>query len=125
MITFLTIFIIVLKAIEVIFVATLIILSIDMAIHHKKEAREEQSGESYGRHTPQAVAKLKAQELLRKEKEAAAHEGLFEGPYVRGFNPAGELFYRGSQVITEKGLVYYKMMDEIADSAIFENTKEI
>lgn len=66
-----------------------------------------------------------AKARLRKQKEEAAHEGFFEDSYVRGFHVDGSLLHRGIKAPTARALEYYRVMDELADTQIFENTKEL
>ena len=72
-----------------------------------------------------SVTEMLHKEKLRREKEAAAHEGLFEDRYMHFFDTNGALITRIVRVPTEEGLEYYKTMDELAAFQIFDNTEDL
>lgn len=75
--------------------------------------------------TKDSVKEMLRKEQVRREKEAAAHEGLFEDRYMHFFDTNGALITRIVRVPTEEGLEYYKTMDELADFQIFDNTEDL
>jgi hypothetical protein len=75
--------------------------------------------------TKDSVKEMLRKEQLRREKEAAAHEGLFQDHYIYSFDTNGAVISRIVRIPTEEGLAYYKTMDELADFQIFDNTEDL
>lgn len=75
--------------------------------------------------TKTSVREMLEKERLRRQKEDEAYEGFFEHRYIPGFDANGSLIYRGELVPTEKAIEYYRVMDELCDTIIFENTEEL
>jgi hypothetical protein len=111
----------------------LVLIGIDLAWHERKgyknEVKRETERENHAADTKNHVTDMLRKEKIRREKEAAAHEGFFEESYVRGFHPDGSLWHRPQQVPTHRALEYYRIMEELettqADLRIFENTEEL
>lgn len=123
-ITFLNALIIMLGLIVMLGILLIIIIGIDLAYDLARDTyktRIVEPSKKKARH--RRLTDHERRKLLIAEKEKAAREGFFEDPYVRGFDPNGVLAYRGSQVLTPKGLEYYKIMDKLADDKIFQNTE--
>jgi hypothetical protein len=129
MLMFLTLLSLVAMIVEFIIVAAVILLVIDAIFFGRKESRKEDR-RTPGAKTKQSVTDMLCKEQLRREKEAAAHEGFFEESYVRGFDPTGALYPRVVKIPTEKALEYYREMDQLtgiaeANNDIFRNIEEL
>lgn len=115
--------------VECIVVAIIVLLIIDFLFFNRREAQNEVR-QTQGAKTKQSVQDMLHKENLRRQKEAAAHEGFFEESYVRGFDPTGALYPRVVKIPTEKALEYYREMDQLtgidaANIDIFRNTEEL
>lgn len=119
MITFLNGFVAVLKVIEVVAVTTILAIAIDFLFFDDKRCRNVKVEDQYKAQREAEKNKLR----LIKELEAAATQSFFENGYVRGFDPNGSLIYRGARIPTQQAWEYYKLVDEFADSKIFEHTE--
>jgi hypothetical protein len=143
--TYLNVLIFCLKSVEVFVVLLILVIAVDLGIaEFKNNDRTKKTGEPKMlkiQNLIRAIVLLlnglkarsikawdrdqdcKAKHRLRTEKEKSAHDGFFEDSYVRGFDATGAIIHRGVKVPTEKALEYYRKMDELADTQIFDNTE--
>jgi hypothetical protein len=101
---------------EIFVIAIVVILGVDLVIFEYQE-KKKISNTYKSRHSNK--------EIVRRAKEAVAHEGFFEESYVTRFAANGAVFHQLVMVPTATALAYYDEMDRLADEQIFENTKEL
>lgn len=121
MIAFLNALLVVLYATLIIAVLAILVIGADLAYYtfdgwNREDRRIKNRANAQRR---MAEMKKRAQDELRVRKEAEAAAGFFETKYFRGFDSNGSMYYRGHKVPTMAALEYYRKMDELADTQLF------
>lgn len=116
----------VLKAIEVLVVLAVLILSADFIyaeyVEWKRTARKDAevvAGDIVYLTPDQRKANLRA------AKEAEARESFFTDGYYINFDRNGQLIYRGATPPSDPDWSFYQSVDSHVDGQIFTNTEEI
>lgn len=71
------------------------------------------------------LAEAKERDERRYQKEQEARQSFFDDGYFRGFDANGQLIYRGATAPSGQDWAFFEGQDKVADSQIFENTREI
>jgi hypothetical protein len=135
MILTLDVVLVILKVVFVLALVALLFLAIDLAVYEyvDREKRRAHSKALAVENAKRVVATLKRQAQLRvqAEKAAMAKKLFEEEPYdlgfcmESGFDSEGRLLYRGTEAPSEPNWEFYKKIDAVVDSQIFENTEEL